>query len=218
MTNATNIINDNINLINDVKNTLENKTVTCMGKEYSVAGLFGIGKYGENNLMALPLDTWDYVKKTGEEIAKGYEGKLTYAEKQAIMQKWGLDPENYAYVKLMEEQTNSLITDLIISGSHEHIDAQLANAAKNNEALLALSQNADDSITAGIQSSVAATIELKNMCNNIYSGIQKYGAAYATKTKEEELKKAAEKESKKREIERREKEYKDCAGLIPDWM
>lgn len=218
MTNATSVINDNMNLVNDVKNTLENKTVTCMGKQYSVAGLFGIGKYGENNLLGMPLDALDYVKNTGKEIAKGYAGKLSYAEKQAIMKKWGLDPENYAYVKLVEEQTNSLITDLIIDGSHEHIDAQLAKAAQNNEALLALSQNADDSITAGIQSSVAATIELKNLCSNMWGSLQKYGAAFATKSTEEKLRKETEKEATRKEIERREKIYKEEAGLLPSWL
>ena len=218
MTDATSVINDNMNLINDVKHTLENKTVTAMGKQYSVAGLFGIGKYGQNNLLGMPLDALDYAKKTGEEIAKGYAGKLTYAEKQAIMSKWGLDPENYAYVKLVEEQTNSVINDLIIRGSGEHIDAQLAKAAKNNEALLALSQNADDSITAGIQSSVATTIELKNMCGNIWGSLQKYGAAYAEKSVEEKLRKEAEQAAKAKEIERRQKQWEEEAGFVPSWL
>ena len=218
LTDATSVINENMNLINDVKHTLENKTVTCMGKKYTVAGLFGIGKYGQNNLLGMPLDALDYVKQQGEEIAKGYEGKLTYREKQAIMNKWGLDPENYAYVKLVEEQTNSLINDLIVEGSGEHIDAQLAKAAKNNEALLALSQNADDSIVAGIQASAGATIELKNMCGNIWGSLQKYGAAYAEKSVEEKLRKEAEQEAKRKEIERRQQVWEDEAGFVPSWL
>lgn len=218
MTDATSVINDNMNLINDVKNTLENKTVTAMGKEYTVAGLFGIGKYGKNNLLGMPLDALDYVKEAGEEIAKGYAGELTYREKQAIMDKWGLDPENYAYVKLVEEQANSVINDLIIGGSGEHIDAQLAKAAKNNEALLALSQNADDSIVAGIQASTGATIELKNMCGNIWGSLQKYGAAYAQKSVEEKLRDQVEKDTKEKEIERRRNQWKEEAGFMPSWL
>lgn len=218
LTDATSVINNNMNLINDVKHTLENKTVTCMGKQYTVAGLFGIGKYGKNTLLGLPFDTLDYVKNAGEEIAKGYAGKLTYREKQAIMNKWGLDPENYAYVKLVEEQANSLVNDLIVSGSQEHIDAQLAKAAENNKALLALSQNADDSIVAGIQATTGATIELKNMCGNIWGSLQKYTGAYAEQCALEKVSKEAEKTFKRKEIERQQKKWKEEAGFVPSWL
>ena len=134
------------------------------------------------------------------------------------MRKWKIDPENYAYIKLVEEQANSVINDLIINGSSEHIDAQLARAAKNNEALLALSKNADDSIVAGIQASVGATIDLKNMCSNMWGSLQKYGAAYAEKSVEEKLRKEAEQEAKRKEIERRQQVWEDEAGFVPGWL
>ena len=84
--------------------------------------------------------------------------------------------------------------------------------------MLALSKNADDSIVAGIQASVGATIDLKNMCSNMWGSLQKYGAAYAEKSVEEKLRKEAEQEAKRKEIERRQQVWEDEAGFVPSWL
>lgn len=218
LTDATSVINDNLNLINNVKNTLENKTVTCMGKQYTVAGLFGIGKYGRNNLMNLPASAWDYVKEAGEEIAKGYAGKLTYKEKEAIMNRWGLDPENYAYYKLVEEQVNDLTSTLLSKGTEEYYTAELTKAAKNNEALLELSNNAGESITGQMQATTGAILSLKSDIINLTYGVRETAAMFATESKREEVAKAAKAERDAVRKEQRKLEYQKQTGYVPSWL
>ena len=220
MINATSAINSNLNLLNDVKHTLENKTVTAMGKQYSVAGLFGIGKYGQNNVMNLPASAYDYVKNTGQEIAKGYAGKLTYKEKQAIMNKWGLDPENYAYVKLVEEQTTDLVTSLFTKGSEDYYTAQLIEAAKTNEGLMDLMQNAADSGSTmkELQATGSIILSLKGDLLNLMHATRETGAMFATESTRQKVKEEAEKEIDASRREKRRKDYIEATGYVSEWL
>lgn len=220
LTNATSAINSNLNLINDVKHTLENKTVTMMGKQYSVAGLFGIGKYGQNNLMNLPVSALDYVKNTGEEIAKGFEGKLTYKEKQAIMNKWGLDPENYAYVKLVEEQVTDLTQQLFSKGSQEWYTAQLEKASKTNSGLMDLMQKAadDGSMMSQFQATGALILDVKGAMLNLEQGVREIGAAWASENTRKKVEEEAKKEREALERERQRKNYMEATGYVPSWL
>lgn len=220
LTNATSAINANINLFNDVKNTLENKTVTCMGKQYSVAGLFGIGKYGQNNLMNLPASALDYVKNVGKEIAKGYTGELTYKEKQAIMDKWGLDPENYAYVKLVEEQSNDLIQTLFTKGSEEWYTKELTQAAETNKGLTTLLDQAaaDGSMMKEMQATSNIILSLKGDILNLIHGVRETGAAFATEKTREKVMEETQKEREALEKEKRRKKYMEATGYVSEWL
>ncbi|MBQ8680101.1 MAG: hypothetical protein IJ530_10105 [Treponema sp.] len=218
LTNATNAINDNMNLINDVKHTLENKTVTCMGKKYTVAGLFGVGRYGQNNLMNLPRTAVDYAKETGKDIAAGYAGRLTYREKEAIMRKWGLDPENYAYVKLVEEQVSDLTSTLFSKGTDEYYTAELAQAAANNEAILALSNNAGESITGQMQATTGAILSLKQDILNLSHGVRETGAMFAAESTKRALAEDVKKENDANRRERIQLEFQKATGYVPGWL
>lgn len=218
LTNATNAINENLNIFQDVKNTLENKSVTCMGKQYSVAGLFGIGKYGQNNLMNMPAAALDYVKNAGEEIAKGYAGKLTYKEKQDIMQKWGLSPENYAYVKLVEEQVSDITSTLITKGSDEWYTAQMTKAAKNNDALLKLSNNAGESMVGQMQATGGMILAVKDQILNLTQGVRETGAMFAKESVRKQVQEQAEKEDEFNRRERQRLEWQKQTGKVPKWL
>lgn len=220
MINATSAINSNMNLLNNVKHTLENKTVTAMGKQYTVAGLFGIGKYGQNNLMNMPASAYDYVKKTGEEIAKGYAGKLTYREREAIMNKWGLDPENYAYVKLVEEQASDLIGQIFTKGSEEWYTAQLEEAAKTNEGLMDLMQEAADSGSTmkEMQATGSIILSLKGDILNLIHGVRETGAMFATEATRQKVAEEAQKENDALRREKRRKYYMEATGYVSDWL
>lgn len=220
MINATSAINSNLNLLNDVKNTLENKTVTAMGKQYSVAGLFGIGKYGQNNVMNLPASALDYVKNTGSEIAKGYAGKLTYKEKQAIMQKYGLDPENYAYVKLVEEQANDMVSSLFTKGSEDYYTAQLTEAAKTNDGLMSLMQEAANSGSTmkELQATGSIILSLKGDILNLIHATRETGAMFATESTREKVAEDAKKERDALKEEKRRKSYMESTGYVPEWL
>lgn len=218
LTNATNAINENLNIFQGVKNTLENKSVTCMGKQYSVAGLFGIGKYGQNNLMNMPAAAIDYVKNAGEEIAKGYAGKLTYKEKQDIMQKWGLSPENYAYVKLVEEQVSDITSTLITKGSDEWYTAQMTKAAENNDALLKLSNNAGESMVSQMQATGGMILAVKEQILNLTQGVRETGAMFAKESVRKQVQEQAEKEDEFNRRERERLEWQKQTGKVPKWL
>lgn len=220
MINATSAINSNMNLLNNVKHTLENKTVTAMGKQYSVAGLFGVGKYGQNNVMNLPASALDYVKNTGEEIAKGYAGKLTYKEKQAIMSKYGLDPENYAYVKLVEEQANDLVGQVFTKGSEEWYTEQLTQAAKTNEGLMNLMQEAANtgSTMKEMQATGSIILSLKGDILNLIHATRETGAMFATESTRQKVAEEARKENEKLREERKRKKYMEETGYVPSWL
>jgi hypothetical protein len=47
------------------------------------------------------------------------------------MQKTGLSPRNYAKLHLVEEQTNTLIKDMLTTGTNENVAALLAQAGEN---------------------------------------------------------------------------------------
>lgn len=218
LTNATSAINENMNLINDVKNTLNNKTVTMFGKKYSVGGLFGVGQYGQNNLLNLPASASDYVRETGSEIAAGYAGKLTYKQKEAVMKKWGLDPENYAYVKLVEEQANEGISQLVTKGSDEYYTAELTKAAANNEALLGISNAGGESMTAQVQATTGAILSLKDTVLNLTHGLRETGAAWAKESVRKQIAEDAAREKAANDKDRRDLEYQKNTAYINSWL
>jgi hypothetical protein len=62
---VTKLVNANMNLINNVEDTLTKKTIAFGGKKYTFGGLFGFGKSsGETTLFDLPKNVADW--KAGE--------------------------------------------------------------------------------------------------------------------------------------------------------
>ncbi len=218
LTNATNIINENMNMFNDVKHTLENKTVTCMGKQYSVAGMFGIGKYGHNDLFGFFTDTMDYVRETGKDIAKGYAEKLTYKEKEEIMSKWGLDPENYAYVKLVEEQVKDAWSALMTKGSDEYYLEVIKKVAKNNQSLLDLSSSAGESMVGQLQATQGMILGVQECIQNLGQGVREFGSMFAKLETRNDVKEKAEKIAESQRKERLKEEFQKATGTVPDWL
>jgi hypothetical protein len=106
---VTKLVNANMNLINNVQDTLTKKTISFGGKKYTFGGLVGFGKGSdETTLFDLPKNVSDYVSETADDLVAGYAGKLTYKQKETIMRRTGLSPRNYAKIHLVEEQTNTL--------------------------------------------------------------------------------------------------------------
>jgi conjugal transfer/entry exclusion protein len=72
-------VNKNMNLVNNVQDTLTKKTINFGGKNYTFGGLFGFGQGGQGTtIFDLPKNIVDYVDETSGETVAGYEGKLTY--------------------------------------------------------------------------------------------------------------------------------------------
>jgi hypothetical protein len=158
---VTKLVNANMNLVNNVQDTLTKKTVSFGGKKYTFGGLFGFGKgSNETTIFDLPKNVADYVNDTADDVVKGYAGKLTYKQKEAIMRRTGLSPRNYAKIRFVEEQTGALIKDMLTSGTDENVAALLTRAGENSKALDAMMTAAGDSMVAQQQATTTALMQL----------------------------------------------------------
>ena len=199
ITDVTRMVNANMNLLNDVTDTLTKKTVSFGGKKYTFGGLFGFGRgSSETTIFDLPKNIVDYVHETGDEALAGWEGKLTYKQKEAIMRKSGLSPRNYAKIRMVEEQANSLITDLLTTGTDENIVAVLNRTAENQKTIQSLTEAAGDSMTAQQQATTTALLEVATGMARLEAGLARASGFLANQAVAEDVQ--AEMKQQEREI------------------
>lgn len=199
ITDVTRMVNANMNLLNDVTDTLTKKTVSFGGKKYTFGGLFGFGRgSSETTIFDLPKNIVDYVNETGDEALAGWEGKLTYKQKEAIMRKSGLSPRNYAKIRMVEEQANSLITDLLTTGTDENIVAVLNRTAENQKTIQSLTEAAGDSMTAQQQATTTALLEVATGMARLEAGLARASGFLANQAVAEDVQ--AEMKQQEREI------------------
>jgi hypothetical protein len=169
---VTKLVNANMNLINNVQDTLTKKTITFGGKTYTVGGLFGFGAGSENTtIFDLPKNVVDYVSETGDDLVSGYAGKLTYKQKETIMRRTGLSPRNYAKIHLVEEQVNTLLKDMLTTGTDENMAALLTQAGENQKALDAMMEAAGESMVAQQQATTTAILQLGIGITRLEAGV-----------------------------------------------
>lgn len=147
----TKAVNKNMNKINELQSSLTSKTISFGGVDVSMADLVGAGEPG-NNVFGFAQNAWDY--STSEDgplaqAAKGYENKLTYAQKKAIMRKYKMSPENYAKLQLSNYQLNNLVVQGGIMSTEDAREEMLKEIEANNNAIKAAAQNVPDGSIAG---------------------------------------------------------------------
>jgi hypothetical protein len=186
---VTRLVNNNMNLINNVQDTLTKKTITFGGKKYTFGGLFGFGKGSENTtIFDLPKNVADYASETGDEITAGYAGKLTYKQKEAIMRRTGLSPRNYAKIHLVEEQVNTLIKDMLTTGTDENIVALLTQAGENQKGIDAMMEAAGESMVAQQQATTTAILQLGIGITRLEAGVGRLAGYMAQQHVAEQIK------------------------------
>jgi hypothetical protein len=169
---VTRLVNHNMDLVNAVQDTLTKKTVDFDGKKYSFGGLFGFGAGSEGTtIFDLPKNVVDYVLETAGDLVAGYAGKLTYKQKEAIMRRTGLSPRNYAKIHLVEEQANTLIKDMLTSGTDENVVALLIRAGENAKGIDAMMEAAGESMIAQQQATTNAILQLNVGITRLEAGI-----------------------------------------------
>ena len=199
ITDVTKMVNANMNLLNDVEDTLTKKTVSFGGKKYTFGGLFGFGRGSdETTIFDLPKNIVDYVNETGDEALAGWEGKLTYKQKEAIMRRSGLSPRNYAKIRMVEEQANALIKDMLTTGTDENIVAVLERTADNQKTIQKLTEAAGDSMTAQQQATTTALLETATGIARLEAGVSRLTGFLANEAVTADVK--AEMEAQEREI------------------
>lgn len=147
----TKAVNKNMNKINELQSSLTSKTISFGGVDVSMADLVGAGEPG-NNVFGFAQNAWDY--STSEDgplaqAAKGYENKLTYAQKKEIMRKYKMSPENYAKLQLSNYQLNNLVVQGGIMSTEDAREEMLKEIEANNNAIKAAAQNVPDGSIAG---------------------------------------------------------------------
>jgi hypothetical protein len=176
--NAGYLINRNMNLINNVEDTLTKKKTKFGGKEYTIGGLLGFGKEG-TTIFDLPKNLYDYVDETAEEVVAGYAGNLTYKQKEAVMRKYNLSPRNYAKWRLVEEQTASILGEMFITASGEHANALIEETVSNAQGVDAMIEAADESMVAQQQVTTQAILNLANAIVRLEIGFNRVGGMIA---------------------------------------
>jgi ribosomal protein L17 len=181
-------VDQNMNLINDVEDTLTMKTIKFGGKTYTFGGLFGFGRGSEGTtVFDLPKNIIDYVEETAETTMAGYEGRLTYRQKESLMRRYNLSPRNYAKIRLVEEQTNQLVKDLLTSGTDENAVALLTRAAENQKTIDALVTAAGQSMVSQQQVTTQALLNIASGLARLEIGIVKMSGFWAQKEIEEDF-------------------------------
>jgi cell division protein FtsB len=194
-------VNRNMNLINNVEDTLTRKTINFGGKNYTFGGLFGFGRGSPGTtVFDLPKNIQDYVEETADEVTAGYEGRLSYQQKEAVMRRYGLSPRNYAKVRLVEEQTSELVRKLLTAGTGEHAAALLEEAHENQKAVDDLMSAAGESMVGQQQAAAHALFTIATGLTRLEGGVNRFAAYAAGRDVAED---------QKREIEARERELRE---------
>jgi hypothetical protein len=210
-------VNRNMNLINNVEDTLTKKTISFGGKNYTFGGLFGFGKGSPGTtIFDLPKNVQDYVDETASEVTAGYEGRLSYKQKEAVMRRYGLSPRNYAKVRLVEEQTSELVKKLLTAGSGEHTAALLEEAHENQKAVDDLMSAAGESMVGQQQATAHALFNIATSLTRLEDGVNRFAAYAAGRDVAEDQKK--EIAAREREIRLMQKENERLKTVAPaDW-
>jgi hypothetical protein len=186
---VTKLVNANMNLLTNVQDTLTKKTVVFGGKKYTFGGLFGFGKGSEGTtIFDLPKNVADYVSETADDLVAGYAGKLTYKQKEAIMRRTGLSPRNYAKIHLVEEQMNTLLKDMLTTGTNENVIAILERAGKNQEGIAGMMEAAGESMVSQQQATTTALLELSTGITRLEAGVGRLAGFMGQKEISEQVK------------------------------
>jgi hypothetical protein len=194
------LINRNLNIINAVTDTLTKKVTKFGGKEYTVGGLFGFGKTG-TTIFDLPKNLFDYVEETAEDLVAGYAGKLSYKQKEAIMQRYNISPRNYAKWRFVEERVAASLQSMFTTASDENITALMEEAIRNAQGIDTMVGQAGGSVVGQQQVTTQAMLNMTNAIVRLEIGLNRTGGMLA----EKEL---AERQIKELEAIERETNYK----------
>jgi hypothetical protein len=207
---VTRLVNANMNIMNKVEDTLTKKTTTFGGEKYTFGGLFGMGKDGgETTIFDLPKNMVDYVSETANDVVAGYAGKLTYKQKETIMRRTGLSPRNYAKIHLVEEQMNTLLKDMLTTGTDENAAAILTRAGENQQGIAAMMEAAGESMVSQQQATTTAILELSTGVTRLEAGVGRVAGFMAQREISEQIKRETDAENREeRELFRKNEKIK----------
>jgi hypothetical protein len=142
-------------------------------------------------------------------VVAGYAGKLTYRQKEAIMRRTGLSPRNYAKIHLVEEQMNTLLKDMLTTGTDENVAAILTRAGENQQGIAAMMEAAGESMVAQQQATTTAILELSTDITRLEAGVGRLAGFLAEKEISEQIKRETDEDLREeRELFRKNERIK----------
>lgn len=174
----TKAVNNNLNKINDLQDSLTKKSISFGGMSVSVADLCGAGDDSNKNIFGFVKNAWEYSTDTENgafsDAIKAWEGELTYQQKEAIARKYGMSPKNYAALQYGNYQLNKLIQESGLQASEEG-QTQILNDAENsaNALKIAAKNSPDGSIYAQTQLVNSGLAQLDRNLGNLHNSLNK---------------------------------------------
>lgn len=188
----TKAVNKNMNKINDFQDSLTKKSVSFGGMNVSVADLCGAGDPGKN-IFDFTRNAWDYTTDTENgafsDIVKGYTEKLSYAQKKAIMRKYGMSPKNYATLELANHELSELMKSSNLQGTLEYQAEILTEAENDANALQTLAHEMPDGsvfaatqlVNSGLATTIRSLGQLQKSIAGGFGTISQYFSSQKTK-------------------------------------
>jgi conjugal transfer/entry exclusion protein len=205
---AVSNVNYNMNLFNDLKDTMDNKQISIGGAKFTVASLVGKGREGEKTIFDLPKVTADYLKEQAESSIAGWANKLTPDQRTAVMNKWGMSPRNYATWQMAVKITDAAAGALFGYGeaAYRKINEQVAarNAAIRQQLVLA-----GESTNGKLDTLTESVLALNRGFLDLHNVFAQVGDLMASQYYEKGVREQAEAAQRAAEEDTRQKEYDD---------
>ncbi len=193
---VTTAVNKQMNKINDLTDALTKETISFGGMDISVADLCGVGTSGKN-LAGFVQNAWDATVESGSKAVAGYVGKLSYKDKQKIMKKYGMSPENFATLELANYQLSESVKNGAVFGSTEGMKNLYSEIQGNSAAIQTMAQNLPDgSIYAATQMNTTALASVERMTGKMVEKMQGTFGLIANKIAADKAEKAIKEQAK----------------------
>jgi len=168
-------LNDSIQLTTNIYDTFTKKEISFGGQKYTFGGLFGVkGRNGKEypSVFQLPINMVQFAHESAKEAAAGYAGKLTQEERNAIMAKYGMSPENFYKLRLVERSVALPLDDFIASGLDEANELRRKVRFEEYQYIQELKEIAGDSMVSQMEINTDAILNLGKDMENIGQSIK----------------------------------------------
>ena len=192
----TKAVNKNMNRIYDLQDSLNKQSISFGGMNVSLADLCGAGE-PDKNIFGFVKNAWEYSTDTENgafsDAIKGWEGKLDYKQRQAIMRKYGMSPRNYATLEYGNYQLSKLIAESNLQATEEGQKQLLEQIENDANAINTMAKNAPDgSVYAQTQLLNSSLAQLDRNLGNFHNSMNKGFGLIGSWFKSEKMKEAVE--------------------------
>lgn len=206
----TKAVNNNMNKINALQDSLNKESIEFGGQKVSVADLCGAGDDPGKNIFGFTKSCWEYTTDTENgafsDAIKAWEGKLTYAQKQAIARKYGMSPRNYATLSYGNIMLDNLVQESGLWTTEAGQRKIFEDIEMDANAISMLAkQSPDGSTYAQCQLINSSLAQLDRNLGNLHSSLNRGIGLIGSKIKGDESKKAVAGQEKYEKSENAEK-------------